>query len=115
MLQDESLSINQDTLSSGENRREGNFVYIRVLEKRENNKYEVSFAGNRFEVYSEKNLLPGESFRAKIIVKNGIVFLEPSFEENTLSDQNNGTLTRFYNKNGNVSLELQNNSALKAF
>ena len=54
MLQEASLSMNQDTISYGENLREGNCVYIRVLEKRENKKYEVSFDGNRIAVYFEK-------------------------------------------------------------
>lgn len=114
MLKEASLSINQDTLSNGESLREGTFVYIRVLEKKENNKYQVSFAGNRFEVFSEKDLKPGESFRAKLIVKNGLVLLEPAYDENLFLSQKKGSLSRFLSKNV-LSTNNQNNKSLQAF
>lgn len=56
---------------------DGSKVFVRVLSKNQNNTFTVSFAGNKFDVYSDKPLLPGTEFHAKISTKNGAIILNP--------------------------------------
>ncbi|HAO30620.1 MAG TPA: hypothetical protein DCQ43_04635, partial [Treponema sp.] len=46
----------------------GDSVFVRVLQNKGNGSYLVSFAGNRFEVQSERSLEVGQSFPALLKV-----------------------------------------------
>lgn len=57
--------------------KEGSSVFVRVLSAGKGGQYTVSFAGNRFDVLSQRSLTVGNAFRAMVSVKDGKVFLSP--------------------------------------
>lgn len=57
--------------------KEGSSIFVRVLSAGKGGQYTVSFAGNRFEVFSQRTLEAGSAFRALISIKDGKVFLSP--------------------------------------
>ena len=59
-------------------------VFVRVLKSLGNNRYEVSFLGERTELYSKKTLEVGETFKARGFAKNGKPFLEIIEEKNAI-------------------------------
>ncbi len=54
-------------------------VFVRVLEKGKGSEYTVSFLGNRFSVFSQRSLSEGTAFRAMVTIKDGKIFLTPTF------------------------------------
>ena len=59
-------------------------VFVRVLKSLGNNRYEVSFLGERTELYSKKTLEVGATFKARGFAKNGKPFLEIIEEKNAI-------------------------------
>ena len=57
--------------------KNGSQVLVRVLSQLPNGKYEGSVAGVRINFSSNKPLLPGTSFTANVIAKNGVIQLVP--------------------------------------
>lgn len=70
--------------------REGSSVFVRVIQKKGNSSYIVSFAGGRFSVKSELSLKEGTSFLAKIKILDGKIFLQkidnPSQSKNAVQN-----------------------------
>ncbi len=69
-------SSNQNTLQNGAS------VFVRVLSKGQGGEYLVSFAGNKFSVFSQKELQTCTTFRALVAIKDSKVYLTP-LETNT--------------------------------
>lgn len=57
--------------------KNGSQVLVRVLSQLPNGKYEGSVAGVRINFSSNKPLLPGSSFTANVLAKNGVIQLVP--------------------------------------
>ncbi|MBQ9630068.1 MAG: hypothetical protein IJR49_00570 [Treponema sp.] len=57
--------------------REGSSVFVRVISQQQANTYIASFAGSRFLLNSHIPLHAGQTFRATISFKNGVVQLSP--------------------------------------
>ncbi len=70
------INSNQNMLQNGES------VFVRVLSKGKAGEYIVSFAGNKFSVFSQKELQTGTTFRALVAIKDSKVYLTP-LETNT--------------------------------
>ncbi len=73
------VSVKSQSALSGvqQNLREGDFVFVRALKDLGGGKYSVSFAGGRFNVVSERALVPGQTFRAQISFAGGKILLTP--------------------------------------
>ncbi len=71
-----NITSNPNALKNGSN------VFVRVLAKGQGGEYLVSFAGNKFNVYSQKELQTGNAFRALVTIKDGKVFLSPQSQGN---------------------------------
>ncbi len=75
--------------------KNGSQVLVRVLSQLPNGKYEGSVAGVRLNFSSNKPLLPGTSFTANVIAKNGVIQLlpkqtgsiQPQNQQNPLQNQ----------------------------
>lgn len=57
--------------------REGDFLFVRILQNQGGGKYLASFAGGRFLVKSDALFKAGETFRAQVKIVNGKFFLLP--------------------------------------
>ena len=68
--------------------KNGSQVLVRVLSQLPNGKYQGSVAGVRINFSSNKPLLPGTSFTANVVVKNGIIQLVPNQTEAENIQQN---------------------------
>jgi len=80
----QTQNLTQGTYSSSlEN---GSRVFVRVLEDLGGGKYQVSFGGNRFNVSSKNVLLPGQSFKAQILLQKEAVTLIPENRENLAAE-----------------------------
>ena len=75
--------------------KNGSQVLVRVLSQLPNGKYEGSVAGVRINFSSNKPLLPGSSFTANVLAKNGVIQLvpkqtgsiQPQSQQNPLQNQ----------------------------
>ncbi len=74
--------------------KEGSEVFVRVLADEGAGRYSVSFAGQRFSVYSARALESGAAFKALVRVQNGIVLLIPR-ESAHFSARHNAGVQRF--------------------
>ena len=74
--------LQQSSLKSGLN------VFVRVLQNNGNGSYLVSFAGNRFEVHSERTLEAGQSFPALLKVEGQHLLVIPQQTESSGVVQN---------------------------
>lgn len=86
--------------------KDGNFVFVRILQAKGNGQYLVSFAGNTFTVKSKENWTEGSSFKAQIHIKGNTLFLsnqETIQTKNTTS--NNLLFSQKINEN-NLSQQL---------
>lgn len=74
-----NVAIHSQTALSGIQRsvREGDFLFVRILQNQGGGKYLASFAGGRFFVKSEALFKAGETFRAQVKIVNGKFFLLP--------------------------------------
>ena len=82
--------------------KNGSQVLVRVLNELPNGKYEGSVAGIRINFSSNKPLVPGSSFTASVVAKNGIIQLVPNQSESETVQQNQN----------NILLQNQNLTAL---
>lgn len=60
--------------------KEGSSVLVRVIGEKGNGKYEGSVAGVRVQLTSSKSLKAGESFPAKVSVRDGKIIVTPKLE-----------------------------------
>lgn len=65
---------------------EGDTVFVRVLSQQGKNRYAVSFAGQRFNVFSQRALPNGASFSAAVKIKDGSILLVPQNRMHTISN-----------------------------
>ena len=65
---------------------EGDTVFVRVLSQQGKNRYAVSFAGQRFNVFSQRALPNGASFSAAVKIKDGSILLVPQNRTHTISN-----------------------------
>lgn len=74
-----NVAIHSQTALSGIQRsvREGDFLFVRILQNQGGGKYLASFAGGRFFVKSDALFKAGETFRAQVKIINGKFFLLP--------------------------------------
>lgn len=74
-----NVAIHSQTALSGIQRsvREGDFLFVRILQNQGGGKYLASFAGGRFLVKSDALFKAGETFRAQVKIANGKFFLLP--------------------------------------
>lgn len=74
-----NVAIHSQTALSGIQRsvREGDFLFVRILQNQGGGKYLASFAGARFFVKSDALFKAGETFRAQVKIVNGKFFLLP--------------------------------------
>lgn len=102
--------------------KEGSSVFVRVLSAGTGGQYTVSFAGSRFDVFSQRSLEVGNAFRAMVNTKDGKVFLSPESlygranaegaikRFSSFASDSSGRLTAFLQQLGlppdNVSLRL---------
>ena len=68
---------------------EGDTVFVRVLSQQGKNRYAVSFAGQRFNVFSQRALPNGASFSAAVKIKDGSILLVPQNRTHTISNGTN--------------------------
>ena len=68
---------------------EGDTVFVRVLSQQGKNRYAVSFAGQRFNVFSQRALPNGASFSASVKIKDGSILLVPQNRTHTISNGTN--------------------------
>lgn len=68
---------------------EGDTVFVRVLSQQGKNRYAVSFAGQRFNVFSQRALASGASFSAAVKIKDGSILLVPQNRAYLLSSETN--------------------------
>ncbi len=100
MLQEpaNSILISQNSLTPSL-LKNGDIVFVRVVEDKGKGSYTVSFAGNRFSVRSVNPLKVGSSFKAQIFVENSILKLVPVFEP-SYNQVSNQTVHSFLNRIG---------------
>ncbi|MGI5173585.1 hypothetical protein H0R92_08300 [Treponema sp. OMZ 840] len=84
---------------------EGSTVFVRVLAFEGSGRYTVSFAGQRFSVFSRSALPPGTSFRADVRMENGRILLVPR-REPAFSDSAGNSVKRFSSLNADSSGKL---------
>lgn len=65
---------------------EGDTVFVRVLSQQGKNRYAVSFAGQRFNVFSQRALPNGASFSAAVKIKDDSILLVPQNRTHTISN-----------------------------
>ncbi|WP_314743986.1 hypothetical protein [Treponema lecithinolyticum] len=65
---------------------EGDTVFVRVLSQQGKNRYAVSFAGQRFNVFSQRALPNGASFSAAVKIKDGSILLVLQNRTHTISN-----------------------------
>lgn len=77
MSEIQNVAIHSQNALSGlhQSVREGDLLFVRVLQNQGGGKYLASFAGGRFSVKSDAPLKAGETFHAHVKVANGKVFL----------------------------------------
>lgn len=88
MIPESTVHITDKPLSSAINLREGSFVFVRVLDKKADGTYTVSFAGQRFSVSADKALRPGDSFPAKLTTDGKRIILLPDSSKRDIISQN---------------------------
>ncbi|HPX25658.1 MAG TPA: hypothetical protein PLG87_02535 [Treponemataceae bacterium] len=86
MLQEPSptISVVQNSLSNTLF-KDGDFVFVRVVNHNSDGSYTASFAGNRFIVRSLIPLSIGSSFKAQLKLENSVLKLIPVFENQAVS------------------------------
>lgn len=62
------------------NLKDGSQVLVRIIQNLGNNKYLGSVAGVRSNIYSDKNYVPGDTFKANVSVKDGVIILKQKDE-----------------------------------
>ena len=79
MSEVQNVAIHSQTALSGIQKsvREGDFLFVRILQNQGGGKYLASFAGGRFFVKSDFPLKACETFRAQVKIVNGKFFLLP--------------------------------------
>lgn len=77
MSEIQNVAIHSQNALSGlrQSVREGDLLFVRVLQNQGGGKYLASFAGGRFSVKSDSPLKAGDTFRAQVKIVNGKVFL----------------------------------------
>ena len=90
MSEVQNVAIHSQTALSGIQRsvREGDFLFVRILQNQGGGKYLASFAGGRFFVKSDFPLKAGETFRAQVKIVNGKFFLLPQNGSGKISGAN---------------------------
>ena len=90
MSEVQNVAIHSQTALSGIQRsvREGDFLFVRILQNQGGGKYLASFAGERFFVKSDFPLKAGENFRAQVKIVNGKFFLLPQNGSGKISGAN---------------------------
>lgn len=75
----QNVAIHSQSALSGLQRsvREGASLFVRILQNQGGGRYLASFAGGRFLVKSDAALKAGDTFRARVRVANGKIFLLP--------------------------------------
>ncbi len=66
-----------NTPSTANTLQAGSNVFVRVLSKGQGGEYTVSFLGNKYTVFSQKQLQTGTTFRALVSINEGKVVLTP--------------------------------------
>lgn len=90
MSEVQNVAIHSQTALSGIQKsvREGDFLFVRILQNQGGGKYLASFAGGRFFVKSDFPLKVGETFRAQVKIVNGKFFLLPQTGSGKISGAN---------------------------
>ena len=90
MSEVQNVAIHSQTALSGIQKsvREGDFLFVRILQNQGGGKYLASFAGGRFFVKSDFPLKAGETFRAQVKILNGKFFLLPQNGSGKISGAN---------------------------
>ena len=88
MIPESTVHITDKPLSSAVSLREGSFVFVRVLDRKSDGNYTVSFAGNRFSVSSEKTLSVGDAFPAKLSTDGKKLILIPDYSRLSNNSKN---------------------------
>ncbi|MBD5436418.1 MAG: hypothetical protein HDR36_07930 [Treponema sp.] len=90
MSEVQNVAIHSQTALSGIQKsvREGDFLFVRILQNQGGGKYLASFAGGRFFVKSDFPLKAGETFRAQVKIVNGKFFLLPQNGSGKISGAN---------------------------
>ena len=90
MSEVQNVAIHSQTALFGiqRNVREGDFLFVRILQNQGGGKYLASFAGGRFFVKSDVPLKAGETFRAQVKIVNGNFFLLPQNASGKISGAN---------------------------
>ena len=90
MSEVQNVAIHSQTALSGIQRsvREGDFLFVRILQNQGGGKYLASFAGGRFFVKSDFPFKAGENFRAQVKIVNGKFFLLPQNGSGKISGAN---------------------------
>ncbi|MFI3257818.1 MAG: hypothetical protein R3Y36_05940 [Spirochaetales bacterium] len=83
-----SVLPNSNVTSSSHVLQNQSNVFVRVLGSEAAGEYTVSFAGQRVKVFSERQLMPGSGFQAKISMQDGKIFLTPESLQNTANSDN---------------------------
>lgn len=91
--------------------KNGSQVLVRVLSQLPNGKYEGSVAGVRINFSSNKPLLPGSSFTANVLAKNGVIQLVPK-QTGSIQPQNQQNLLQNQFQLQNNILQNENLSSL---
>lgn len=88
MSEVQQVAIHSHSALSGlqQSVREGASLFVRILQNQGGGTYLASFAGGRFLVKSGGALKPGETFRAKVKIADGKLFLLPHKGGGTVSD-----------------------------
>ena len=90
MSEVQNVAIHSQTALSGIQKsvREGDFLFVRILQNQGGGKYLASFAGGRFFVKSDFPFKAGETFRAQVKIVNGKFFLLPKNGSGKISGAN---------------------------
>lgn len=90
MSEVQNVAIHSQTALSGIQKsvREGDFLFVRILQNQGGGKYLASFAGGRFFVKSDFPFKAGETFRAQVKIVNGKFFLLPQNPSGKISGAN---------------------------
>lgn len=81
--------------------KDGSQVLVRIIERLGNNKFLGSVAGSRVNIYSDKNYVKGDVFKANIFIKDGIVSLKAQNDVKTQFESQISVKTLAQNINSN--------------
>ena len=113
-----TVSLVKNPQLEGNGLKVGDFVFVRILKKLENNKALISFGGQSFEAaIDDKNQLLSKypsgfvngGFRAKILQKGDAILLQLQETSENFENQNiNKNTLQFYTNQSDIKNYLQN-------